>query len=82
VQYLRRTAIAAASFAGPIGSQRYWVVLGSPWPRAPERSLEADSRVAQMTMIGFHMLVVASRERRESVSLTWEECSRACSEIM
>jgi hypothetical protein len=30
MQYLRRTARAAANFAGPIGSQRYCVVFGSP----------------------------------------------------
>jgi hypothetical protein len=79
-RYLRRTARAAANFAGPIGSQRYCVVFGSPRPKGPERSLEADSRVAQMTMIGFHRLFAASRERRESLSLIWEEFSKACSE--
>jgi hypothetical protein len=80
MQHLRRTAKAAANFAGPIGSQRYCVVFGSPRPNGPERSLDADSRVAQMTTIGFQRLFVASKERRESPSLIWDEFSRACSE--
>jgi hypothetical protein len=80
MQYLRRTAKAAANFAGPIGSQRYCVVPGSPRPKGPERSLDADSRVAHMTTIGFQRLLAASSERRESRSLIWEEFSKACSE--
>lgn len=68
MQYSQRTARAAASFAGPIGNQRYCVVAGSLLPKGPERSLEADSRVAQITMIGFQRFFVASRERRESPS--------------
>jgi hypothetical protein len=31
-------------------------------------------------MIGFQRLLVASKERRESLSLIWDEFSRACSE--
>lgn len=77
MQYIRvdRTL---ASFAGPIGSQRYCVVPGRLVTKGPERNLDADSRVAQMTTIGFCKVSVESKEWLWP--LLWIKLFSACSE--
>jgi len=65
-----------------MGSQRNCVELGRLKPRGPERRLVADSRVAQMTMIGFRKLSVESREWRKSLSPVLDGSARTSSETM
>jgi hypothetical protein len=81
-RYIRRIDRALASFAGPMGSQRYCVAPGRLAPKGPERSCDADSREAHMTSMGFRKLFDERKVLRKPLSLAWRKLFKACSVTM
>ena len=79
-QYIRRIDSAPDNLVGPMGSQRYCVAPGRLRPKGPERSFDADSRVAQTTIIGLCMLSFEKKDRCRFPSLTSIKACRVCSD--
>ena len=79
-QYIRCIDSAPDNLVGPMGSQRYCVAPGRLRPKGPERSFDADSRVAQMTIIGMCRFSVENKDRCRFPSLTSIKACRVCSD--